>query len=126
MRLSRGLAPLSVALALVLSLPYDALPYEALRHDVPAHARVEAGASPSPARFGASCRTSVHGSQVVAYCHNPYVDIDRVRLHIECARWWDIDTDSAPADAWPAMTVRLTGRCWKEIRSVWISHQKAR
>ncbi|WP_258565286.1 hypothetical protein [Streptomyces sp. WELS2] len=70
--------------------------------------------------------TAVRGSQVVAYCHNPYVDIDRVRLHIECARWWDIDTDSAPADAWPAMTVRLTGRCWKEVRSVWISHQKAR
>jgi hypothetical protein len=21
------------------------------------------------------------------------------------------------------MTVRLTGRCWKEVRSVWISHQ---
>ncbi|GHH25088.1 hypothetical protein [Streptomyces rubradiris] len=123
MRLSRSLAPLPVALALVLSLPYAALPYDAPVH---AHARVEAGASPSPVRFGASCRTAVRGSQVVAHCHNPYVDIDRVRLHIECARWWDIDTDSAPADAWPAMTVRLTGRCWKEIRSVWISHQKAR
>ncbi|MEU3529506.1 hypothetical protein AB0E62_37645 [Streptomyces sp. NPDC038707] len=111
MRPSRSLAPLTAALALVLSPPY-------------AHA--EADASPSPGPFGASCRTTVRGSQVVAHCHNPYVDIDRVRLHIECARWWDIDTDSAPADAWPAMTVRLTGRCWKEIRSVWISHQRAR
>ncbi len=61
-----------------------------------------------------------------AYCHNPYVDTDRVRLHIECDRWWDIDTDSAPVDVEPALTVRLTGRCWKEVRSVWISHQKAR
>ncbi|GAB1334858.1 hypothetical protein ACE1SV_14480 [Streptomyces sp. E-15] len=116
MRLSRSLAPVTVALALVLSLPYDALP----------HARVHGGKPSAPSRFGASCRTAVHGSQAVAYCHNPYVDIDRVRLHIECARWWDIDTDSAPVDAGPAMTVRLTGRCWKEIRSVWISHQKAR
>ncbi|MEU7408315.1 hypothetical protein AB0B40_03110 [Streptomyces sp. NPDC042638] len=112
----RSLAPVTVALALVLSLPYDALP----------HARVGDGKPPAPSRFGASCRATVRGSHVVAYCHNPYVDIDRVRLHIECARWWDIDTDSAPVDAGPAMTVRLTGRCWKEIRSVWISHQKAR
>ncbi|MFF5538317.1 hypothetical protein ACFY71_38700 [Streptomyces cinerochromogenes] len=116
MRLSRSLAPVTVALVLVLSLPYDALP----------HARVSDAKPPAPGRFGASCRTAVRGSQVEAYCHNPYVDTDRVRLHIECARWWDIDTDSAPVDAGPAMTVRLTGRCWKEVRSVWISHQKAR
>ncbi|MEU3411042.1 MULTISPECIES: hypothetical protein [unclassified Streptomyces] len=116
MRLSRSPAPPTVALALVLSLLYGA----------PAYARERDGESPSPVRFGASCRTAVRGSQVVAYCHNPYADIDRVRLHIECARWWDVDTDSAPADAWPALTVRLTGRCWKEVRSVWISHQKAR
>ncbi|MFJ7153062.1 hypothetical protein ACIQVT_33510 [Streptomyces sp. NPDC100445] len=116
MRLSRSFAPVTVALALVLSLPYDALP----------HARVSDGKPPAPSRFGSSCRTSVHGSRVVAYCHNPYVDTDRVRLHIECARWWDIDTDSAPVDAGPALTVRLTGRCWKEVGTVWISHQKAR
>ncbi|AGS68701.1 hypothetical protein [Streptomyces collinus] len=116
MRLSRSLAPVTVAVALVLSLPYDAM----------SHARVTDGKPPAPRLFGAACRTAVHGSHVVAYCHNPYVDTDRVRLHIECARWWDIDTDSAPADAAAAMTVRLTGRCWKEVRSVWISHQKAR
>ncbi|MCZ0989917.1 hypothetical protein [Streptomyces diastatochromogenes] len=115
MRLSRSLAPVTVAVALVLSLPYDAL----------SHARVGHG-KPAPDLFGAECRTTVTGSHVVAYCHNPYVDTDRVRLHIECARWWDIDTDSAPVDTAPAMTVRLTGRCWKEVRSVWISHQKAR
>ncbi|MFE8949205.1 hypothetical protein [Streptomyces sp. NPDC007856] len=112
MRLSRSLAPVTVAVALVLLLPYDAMPY----------ARVDHGKPPAPS-FGATCRTTVHGSHVVAYCHNPYVDTDRVRLHIECARWWDIDTDSAPVDTGPAMTVRLTGRCWKEVRSVWISHQ---
>jgi len=115
-RLSRSLAPVTVAAALVLSLPYAAL----------CHARVGDGKPPAPKLFGAACRKAVTGSHVVAYCHNPYVDTDRVRLHIECARWWDIDTDSAPVNTDAAMTVRLTGRCWKEVRSVWISHQKAR
>ncbi|MEU4153891.1 hypothetical protein [Streptomyces sp. NPDC026659] len=114
MRLSRSLAPVTAALAVVLSLPSAAL----------APARAD-DSTPAPT-FGAACRTSVEGSHVVAYCHNPYVDTDRVRLHIECARWWDIDTDSAPVDTDAAMTVRLTGRCWKEIRSVWISHQRVR
>ncbi|MEU2925049.1 hypothetical protein ABZ636_08300 [Streptomyces sp. NPDC007251] len=116
MRLSRSLAPVTAALALTLSLPYDAMP----------HARVRDAKHSAPALFGAACRTTVRGSHVLVYCHNPYVDTDRVRLHIECARWWDIDTDSAPVDAAPAMTVRLAGRCWKEVRSVWISHQKVR
>ena len=66
----------------------------------------------------------VSGSHVVAHCHNPYVGTDRVRLHIECARWWDIDTDSAPVDNGPATTVRLTGRCWKEVGAAWVSHQR--
>ncbi|MFJ3644280.1 hypothetical protein ACIPRD_31685 [Streptomyces sp. NPDC090108] len=114
MRLSRSLIPVTAAVALVLSLPCDAV----------SHARVDDGRPPAP--FGAACRTAVDGSHVVAHCHNPYVDTDRVRLHIECARWWDIDTDSAPVDAAAAMTVTLTGRCWKEVRSVWISHQKER
>ena len=77
-----------------------------------------------PARSGAECRTRTEGSQTVVYCHNPYPEPDQVRLHIECARWWDIDSDSAPVMAGPAMTVRLTGRCWKEIRSVWVSHHR--
>lgn len=117
MRLSRCLAPLTLAAALALALPYDATPH--------AHAHASAG-PPAPNLFGAACRTAVTGSHVIAYCHNPYVDTDRVRLHIECARWWDIDTDSAPVDAGPALTVRLTGRCWKEVGSAWISHQKVR
>ncbi|ARP73990.1 hypothetical protein LK07_07065 [Streptomyces pluripotens] len=114
MRLSRSLAPVTIALALVLSLPYDAMP----------HTLAGDGKPPSPSPFGATCRAAVRGSHVVAYCHNPYADIDRVRLHVECTRWWDIDTDSAPVDAGPAMTVRLTGRCWEEVRTVWVSHQK--
>ncbi|MFJ9562029.1 hypothetical protein ACIRQQ_18520 [Streptomyces fuscichromogenes] len=114
MRLSRSLAPVTLALALVLSLPYDAQ----------CHARVPSGHEPAPQLFGASCRTAVRGSHVVTYCHNPYVDTDRVRLHIECAQWWDIDTDTAPADIGPALTVRLSGRCWQGVRAVWVSHQK--
>lgn len=125
MRLSRSLAPVTVAVALVLCLPYDASPSARMDGTV-RHARVADGKPTAPKLFGAACRASVHGSHVVAYCHNPYVDIDRVRLHIKCARWWDIDTDSAPVDTPPALTVRLTGRCWKEVRSVWISHQKER
>ncbi len=114
MRMSRSLASATVALAVVLSSPYEAT----------SHARVEPHTAPAPRPFGAECRTSVIGSRVIAYCHNPYVDIDRVRLHVECARWWDLDTDSAPIEAGPAMTVRLTGRCWKEVRSAWVSHQR--
>jgi hypothetical protein len=97
-----------------MSLPYEATP----------HARVVAGNPPLAQPFGAECRTSVRGSHVVAHCHNPYVDTDRVRLHVECDRWWDLDTDGAPVDTGPATTVRLTGRCWKEVRSAWVSHQK--
>jgi hypothetical protein len=85
------------------------------------HARVPHG---KPAGTSAECRTGTDGSQAVVYCHNPYPEPDQVRLHIECARWWDIDSDAAPVTAEPAMTVRLTGRCWKEIRSVWVSHHR--
>ena len=115
MRLSRSLAPATVvALCLVFSLPYDASP----------HARVKTREAAVPKPFGAECRVGVHGSRVVAYCHNPYPETDQVALHIECDRWWDIDTDTDPVDAGPAMTVRLTGRCWEEVRSAWVSHQK--
>ncbi|MFD9906709.1 hypothetical protein [Streptomyces sp. NPDC059063] len=124
MRWSPGAA--LAALALLVTLPYDAVSYAAAQaarggseHRGGAAARA-AAARP----FGAECRSSVVGSQAVAYCHNPYPETDRLRLHVECDRWWDIDSDSRPVDAGPAMTVRLTGRCWKEIRSVWISHQR--
>ncbi|MCQ9133511.1 hypothetical protein [Streptomyces hilarionis] len=109
MRLFRRLAPVTAALALVLCPSYGA-------HG---HARVK-----RPEPFGAECRIEVDGSRVVARCHNPYADTDRVGLHIECERWWDVDTDGAPTDVGPARSVRLTGRCWKEVGSAWISHQK--
>ncbi|KMS66880.1 hypothetical protein ACM01_44695 [Streptomyces viridochromogenes] len=116
MRLSRRLASTTVAVALVLPLSYDAI----------AHARVhaaEAEAEPEEL-FGAACRIRVTGSHVTAYCHNPYPETDRVSLHVECARWWDLDSDGSAVDAGPAQTVRLTGRCWKEVASVWVSHQQ--
>ncbi|WP_030612599.1 hypothetical protein [Streptomyces fulvoviolaceus] len=114
MRLSRSLASVTVVVCLVMSLPYDALP----------HARVEVPKATEPELFGAWCRNRVTGSHVIAYCHNPYPRTDSVRLHIECDRWWDVDSDSAAVDAGPAQTVRLTGRCWKEVRSAWVSHRK--
>ncbi|MEU9213182.1 hypothetical protein AB0D27_36045 [Streptomyces sp. NPDC048415] len=115
MRLFPRFAPVLAALALLVALPCDAASH--IRKTAP-HARV-----PHEGPFGASCRTTVRGSHVTAYCHNPYPETDRVALHIECDRWWDIDSDSTPVDTGPAATVRLTGRCWKEIRSVWVSHQ---
>jgi hypothetical protein len=121
-RLSRSLAPVTGAVAVLMVLPYEAVP-QARVATAREHVR---GAQPpaDPDPFGAECRTSVIGSRVVAYCHNPYVDTDRVRLHIECDRWWDLDSDGSPVEAGPAQTVRLTGRCWKEVRSVWVSHQR--
>jgi hypothetical protein len=117
-----------------MSLPYDAVPYgaasndaiphHAIPHDALPHARVDARGAVTPELFGSSCRSRITGSRVTAYCHNPYPRTDGVTLHIECERWWDLDSDGAQVEAGPAQTVRLTGRCWKEIRSVWISHRK--
>ncbi|WP_443058468.1 hypothetical protein [Streptomyces sp. NBC_00442] len=81
-------------------------------------------ATPAPEPFGAACRASVQGSHVVAYCHNPYPDTDRVALHTDCAMWWDLDADAAPVDVAPGQTVRLTDRCWKGVGAVWMTHQK--
>lgn len=81
-------------------------------------------AVPEVALFGSTCRTSVQGSRVVAYCHNPYPVSDIVRLHTECDRWWDIDADGSPVEVGPAQTVRLTDRCWKEVRTAWVSHHR--
>ncbi|MBT2395048.1 hypothetical protein [Streptomyces sp. ISL-100] len=74
--------------------------------------------------FGSTCRTTVEGSRVVAYCHNPYPESDLVQLHTECERWWDIDADGSPVEVGPAQTVRLTDRCWKEVRAAWVSHHR--
>jgi hypothetical protein len=133
-------ATLAAGLGLVLLLPYDASAYGLPGYGVRAYgawrqAPVRTGESTADASpvagpaaaepFGATCRSTVSGSEVTAYCHNPYPETDRVALHIECARWWDVDSDGVPVDARPAQTVRLTGRCWEEIGSVWISHLRA-
>ncbi|WP_405897103.1 hypothetical protein OG242_05730 [Streptomyces sp. NBC_00727] len=81
--------------------------------------------APSPEPAGSECRTSVDGSRVVAYCHNPYPTADRVQLHTECARWWDVDADSKPVTVRPGSTVRLADRCWKEVASAWVTHSAA-
>ncbi|MFJ1655523.1 hypothetical protein ACIOC2_30025 [Streptomyces sp. NPDC088337] len=115
MRLLRGAAPLIVAVALALSLPYGSTP----------DTRARAGPPAAPEPFGAGCRTTVSGSEVTAYCHNPYPGTDSVSLHVECDHWWDIGSDGSPVAAEPAQTVRMTGRCWKEVRSAWVTHQRA-
>ncbi|MEU5658355.1 hypothetical protein ABZ802_22445 [Streptomyces sp. NPDC047737] len=78
--------------------------------------------APEPEPSGSECRTSVDGSRVTAYCHNPYPSTDVVRLHTECARWWDVDADSSAVAVQPGRTVKLEDRCWKEVGSVWVSH----
>ncbi|MGC5346649.1 hypothetical protein ACPXCE_13695 [Streptomyces sp. DT24] len=80
---------------------------------------------PRPDPSGSDCRTSVEGSTVVAYCHNPYPSGDLVQLHTECARWWDVDADGAPVEVEPGRTVRLEDRCWKEVGSAWVTHRRA-
>jgi hypothetical protein len=112
---SRGVAQALVGLLVLTGLPSAAAPALA----APSRGEQERGP------FGAECRMAVSGSHVTAYCYNPYPDADRLRLHIECERWWDIDSDSASVTAHPARTVVLTGRCWKEIRTIWVSHQRA-
>lgn len=86
--------------------------------------RASAGASPPADRTHASCRTRIEGSHATASCHNPYPETDRVRLHIECERWWDIDEDGAPADVPPTGYAELAGRCWKGIRAAWVTHER--
>lgn len=74
--------------------------------------------------FGADCATRIEGSQVKAYCHNRFPETDLVRLHVECDRWWDVDGDGAPLAIGPAGRAELSGRCWKEVRSAWVSHHR--
>lgn len=92
--------------------------------EIPAEPPVQPPRTPARDLFGADCDTEISGSQVTAYCHNAYPETDRVRLHVECDRWWDVDGDSAAVAVGPAGRVELAGRCWKEVRSAWVSHQR--
>ncbi|WP_329387174.1 hypothetical protein OG625_29880 [Streptomyces sp. NBC_01351] len=92
--------------------------------EIPAEPPVQPARRPAQELFGADCDTEISGSQVTARCHNGYPETDLVRLHVECDRWWDVDGDGAAVAVGPAGRVELTGRCWKEVRSAWISHQR--
>ncbi|MFB7788618.1 hypothetical protein ACFC1D_38660 [Streptomyces vinaceus] len=74
--------------------------------------------------FGADCDTVIEGSQATATCQNGYPETDLLRLHVECDRWWDVDADTAAVPLAPAGRTELTGRCWKEVRSAWVTHQR--
>ncbi|MEU9035835.1 hypothetical protein AB0D45_13175 [Streptomyces sp. NPDC048352] len=74
--------------------------------------------------FGSDCDTAITGSTVVASCHNGYPATDLLRLHVECERWWDVDGDGDLVPLDPAGRTKLTGRCWKEVRTAWVSHQR--
>ncbi|MGW5423236.1 hypothetical protein [Streptomyces sp. NPDC003943] len=120
--LHRGAAALATAAALVTGIAVAAEVRAAPAPVAPAD-RTPAAARQDSEDFGASCRTLVQGSVVTAHCRNPFPRTDHVRLHVECARWWDVDTDSAPVAVDPADYAQVTGRCWKEVRSAWITHE---
>ncbi|MFJ8930638.1 MULTISPECIES: hypothetical protein [unclassified Streptomyces] len=113
----------TAAVVLLLSLPYVAACAQAqgATAEKGGHARV---AEKKREHFGADCRIDIDRDLVSATCHNPYPTVDRVALHIECDEWWDIDTDSRPKAVFPAETLRLDGRCWKNVRTAWVSHRK--
>ncbi|MFF5443871.1 hypothetical protein [Streptomyces sp. NPDC012888] len=90
--------------------------------DLPAEPPAQPRRSPAGELFGADCDIDIQGSYVTAYCHNPYPETDRVSLHVECDRWWDVDGDRAPVALHPAGRVELAARCWKEVRSAWVGH----
>ncbi|MFI8206331.1 hypothetical protein [Streptomyces sp. NPDC085937] len=110
------LASATAAVALVLFLPYEAMP----------QARVQPREAAPEEPFGAACRVRIDGSRVTAHCHNPYPGTDRVALHVECARWWDLDGDGSPVAVGPARRVLLTGRCWSDVDAAWVSHARER
>lgn len=124
-RLASVTFTVALGITLVPALAYEAMPYGTVSHARVRSAGAGSGGADSDRPFGAACRIGAEGSRVTAYCHNPYPDTDHVSLHIECLPWWDLDSDSVPVAVGPAQTVRLTGRCWKEVRAAWISHRKA-
>ncbi|MGW0753454.1 hypothetical protein [Streptomyces sp. NPDC002587] len=92
--------------------------------DLPAEPPVQPARPDAEDLFGADCDAEINGSQVTAHCHNGYPQTDLVRLHVECDRWWDLDGDGAAVAVGPAGRVELVSRCWKEVRSAWVSHQR--
>ncbi|WP_419993819.1 hypothetical protein [Streptomyces boninensis] len=87
---------------------------------------VTAALAGAPARAAdapvAKCRTAVTGDTVTARCFNPNGTADRVQLHVECAKWWDPDSDSRAVTLGPSQGREFSGRCWFGIARAWISH----
>lgn len=92
--------------------------------DIPAEPPAQPAPPAARELFGADCDTEIEGSRVTAYCHNGYPETDLIRLHVECDRWWDLDGDGAAVAVGPAGRVELAGRCWKEVRSAWVTHER--
>ncbi len=114
MRTTWRSAPVLAAVTILFWATPDAVSQPHVREPKP---------EPADPVYAADCRTVVEGSRATAFCHNPYPATDTVRLHVECERWWDIDADGVPKAIGPAGYVELTDRCWKEVRSAWVSHQ---
>ncbi|MEU5053655.1 hypothetical protein [Streptomyces sp. NPDC021096] len=87
----------------------------------PASAAGSRAAAPEPPHE-AECHTRVEGSRATAHCFNGNAVLDRVQLHLECARWWDPGMDTAPVAVGPARHVSLSQRCWLGIRHAWVTH----
>ncbi|MCT7352251.1 hypothetical protein N4P33_08695 [Streptomyces sp. 15-116A] len=119
------LASATVAVAVALALPYEAMAHTRVHPERTTTDDTGSEGEDTDDLFGASCWIRIDGPDVTAYCQNPYPAVDLVSLHVECAQWWDLDSDSRAVAAEPAQTVELTGRCWQEVRSAWISHRRA-
>ncbi|MGX2997995.1 hypothetical protein JNUCC64_27630 [Streptomyces sp. JNUCC 64] len=118
MRWSYAFVPLLALLVFLTSLPAGADPR---RPDPDGEPGRPTRAGGDFGRDGPECRTSVEGTEAVAHCHNPYPAVYRVTLHVECARWWDLDTDGAAVEVRPAGTVRLSARCWDGVGAAWVT-----
>ncbi|MFD3550461.1 hypothetical protein ACFWUW_33585 [Streptomyces sp. NPDC058655] len=92
--------------------------------EVPVEPPVQPSRTAGRELFGADCDIGTEGSTVTAYCHNGYPETDLVSLHVECDRWWDVDGDGAAVAIGPAGRAELTGRCYKEVRSAWVTHRR--
>jgi hypothetical protein len=77
----------------------------------------------SAADADTTCRLTQQGSTATATCHNPDPTAGRVQLHVACARWWDPPTDTPTVTVSPAEWVTLTGHCWKEVRTAWLTRE---
>jgi hypothetical protein len=124
MRMPRGLsaALLVVAaglptIAIALAVPVPSAP--ARDDGEPSYQARRPGERPT----AAECRTAVDGSRATAVCHNPNPGTDRIQLHIDCDRWWDLDVDARTVEVGPGQTVELADRCWAGIRQAWVSHR---